>query len=54
VDAAQVVAQTNNIGTADVTIYGTFTAVTGNPTAGSTVVTVHYIQRAADGTADST
>jgi hypothetical protein len=52
VDAATVVAQTNNIGTVDVPIYGTFTAATGNPTAGSTVVTVHYIQRAADGTAN--
>jgi len=54
IDAATVVAQTNNIGTSDVTIYGTFTAATGNPTAGSIVVTVHYIQRAADGTANPT
>jgi len=49
VDAATVVAQTNNIGTSDVTVTGTFTAATGNPTAGSIVVTVRYIQRAADG-----
>ena len=49
IDAAMVVAQTNNIGTADVTIYGTFTAAGGNPTAGSTVVTVEYLQRANDG-----
>ena len=50
IDAAMVVAQTNNIGTSDVTIYGTFTAATGNPTAGSMVVTVEYMQRASDGT----
>lgn len=49
VDAALQVAQTNNLGTADVTIYGTFTAAGGNPTAGSIVLTVEYIQRAADG-----
>lgn len=49
VDAAMVVAQTNNIGTSDVTIFGTFTAAGGNPTAGSIVVTVEYMQRAADG-----
>lgn len=54
VDAATVVAQTNNIGTSDVTIYGTFTAATGNPTAGSIVVTIHYIQRAADGSTNPT
>lgn len=52
IDAAMVVAQTNNIGTSDVTIYGTFTAATGNPTAGSTVVTVEYLQRAQDGSAN--
>lgn len=49
VDAAMVVAQTNNIGVSDVTVYGTFTAAGGNPTAGSIVVTVEYMQRAADG-----
>lgn len=45
VDAAMVVAQTNNIGTSDVTVFGTFTAAGGNPTAGSAVVTVEYMQR---------
>lgn len=49
VDAAQVVAATDNIGTTDVTVTGTFTAAGGNPTAGSTVVTVYYVQRNADG-----
>lgn len=48
-DAALVSSATNNIGTSDVTVTGTFTAVTGNPTAGSVVVTVEYIQRAEDG-----
>jgi len=52
IDAAMVVAQTNNIGTSDVTIYGTFTAATGNPTAGSTVVTVEYLPRAQNGSAE--
>jgi outer membrane PBP1 activator LpoA protein len=54
VDAATVVAQANNIGTTDVTVTGTFTAATGDPTAGSTVVTVYYLQRAADGTVTPT
>lgn len=49
VDAAQQVAQTNNIGTVDVPIFGTFTAAGGNPTAGSIVVTVEYMQRADNG-----
>lgn len=49
VDAAMVVAQTNNLGTSDVTVFGTFTAAGGNPTAGSIVITVEYVQRAADG-----
>lgn len=48
-DAAMVSAETNNIGTSDVTLYGTFTASTGNPTAGTIVITVHYVQRNADG-----
>ena len=51
IDAAMVVAQTNNIGTVDVPIYGTFTAATGNPTAGSIAVTCEYIVREADGSA---
>lgn len=50
IDAAMVVAQTNNIGTSDVPVYGTFTAAGGNPTAGAIVVTVEYIVRNADGT----
>ncbi len=49
-DAATVSSATNNIGTSDVTVTGTFTAVTGNPTAGVAVVTVEYVQRLADGT----
>lgn len=49
IDAATVVAQTNNLGTSDVTIYGTFTAAGGNPTAGAIVVTVEYIQRLDNG-----
>lgn len=48
-DAALVSSATNNIGTTDVTVTGTFTAAGGNPTAGSVVVTVEYIQRAGDG-----
>lgn len=48
-DAAMVPAEMNNIGTSDVAIYGTFTATTGNPTTGTIVVTVEYIQRADDG-----
>jgi hypothetical protein len=50
VDTATVVNQTNNIGTTDTTVTGTFTAATGNATAGSIVVTVEYIQRLSDGT----
>jgi hypothetical protein len=50
VDAATVASATDNIGAADVTITGTFTAATGNPTAGSIVVSAYYIQRNADGT----
>jgi hypothetical protein len=54
VDAATAVAQTNNIGTSDVTVTGTFTAATGNPTAGSTVVSVYYLQRLDDGSSAPT
>lgn len=50
IDAATVVAQTDNIGTVDMPIYATFTAATGNPTAGSMRVAVEYVQRNADGT----
>lgn len=49
IDAATVVAQTNNLGTSDVTVLGTFTAAGGNPTAGSIVVTVEYMQRLDNG-----
>jgi hypothetical protein len=49
IDAATVVAQTDNIGSVDMPIYGTFTAATGNPTAGSMRVIVEYIQRLSDG-----
>jgi hypothetical protein len=52
VDAALVANQINNVGLVDVLLTGTFTAATGNPTAGSTVVTVEYVQRADDGSAD--
>jgi hypothetical protein len=48
-DAALVSSATNNIGTTDVVVTGTFTAATGNPTAGAVVVTIEYIQRADDG-----
>jgi hypothetical protein len=48
-DAALVSSATNNIGTSDVTVTGTFTAAGGNPTSGAVVVTVEYIQRADDG-----
>ena len=48
-DAALVSSATNNIGTTDVVVTGTFTAAGGNPTAGATVVTVEYVQRGSDG-----
>ena len=50
--AGYVPAEMNNIGTADKTLYGTFTATTGDPTSGTIVVTVLYQQRAADGSQD--
>ena len=49
VDSAMQVAETNNIGTSDVGVYGTFTAATADATAGNVVVTIVYIQRAPDG-----
>jgi len=49
IDAAMVPAECNNIGTSDVTVYGTFTATTGDPTAGTIIVTAEYAQRATDG-----
>lgn len=48
-DAALVSSATNNVGTSDVTVTGTFTAAGGNPTAGAAVVTIEYIQRADNG-----
>lgn len=49
-DAQMQVSATNNIGTSDVPVYGTFTAGTGNPTAGASVITVEYLVRNSDGT----
>ncbi len=49
--AATQAAKTNNVGTTDAIIFGTFTAATADATAGSVVVTVEYIVRNADGTA---
>lgn len=43
------VAATDNIGTTDVPVLGTFTASTGNPTAGQIAVTVFYQQRSDTG-----
>jgi hypothetical protein len=48
--AATQAAKTNNVGTTDAIIFGTFTAATADATAGSVVVTVEYIVRNADGT----
>jgi hypothetical protein len=50
--AALVSSATNNIGTSDVSVFGTFTAATGNPTAGAVVVTVTYVVRDSDGAAN--
>ncbi len=52
IDAQFAAPACNNIGTTDVTVTGTFTATTGNPTAGSVVVTVFYMQRDANGNAN--
>jgi hypothetical protein len=48
-DSAQQVVNTNNVGASDVVVTATPTAATANATAGAIVVTVFYIQRAADG-----
>ncbi len=48
-DPALVSALANNIGIYDMPITGTFTAGTGNPTAGSLVVTIEYVQRLPNG-----
>jgi hypothetical protein len=54
VQAAFVADKLNNVGTADVPIYGTFTAATGDATAGSIVITVKYLQRDSAGLANPT
>lgn len=43
------VAATDNIGSTDVPVQATFTATTGNPTAGQIAITVVYQQRASNG-----
>ena len=50
--AATVVPKTNNVGTTDAIIYGTFTAATADATAGSIVVSVEYMVRDTDGSAN--
>ena len=52
--AATQAAKTNNVGTTDAIIYGTFTAATADATAGSIVVTVEYVVRGSDGAANPT
>lgn len=52
ITAGYVPAEMNNIGTTDKTLYGTFTATTGVPTAGTIVITVLYQQRSAAGAQD--
>jgi hypothetical protein len=47
--AALVSSATNNIGTSDVPVYATISATTGNPTAGSVVITCQYLVRGSDG-----
>jgi hypothetical protein len=54
VDAGLQVDDCDNIGTSDVMLQATFTATTGNPTAGQIIVTVVYVQRTADGSANPT
>lgn len=49
VDAGMQSDDCNNIGTSDVALTATFTAATGDPTAGQVVITAVYIQRAPDG-----
>jgi hypothetical protein len=50
--AATQAAKTNNVGTTDAIIYGTFTAATADATAGSIVVSVTYTVRDSDGSAN--
>lgn len=52
VGAATVSSQTDNIGTSDMQITGTFTAATGNAATGSIVVTCVYVQRTSAGVAN--
>jgi hypothetical protein len=54
VDAGMQSDDCNNIGTSDVALTATFTAATGNPTAGQVVITVVYIQRGSDGAVNPT
>jgi hypothetical protein len=49
--AATVASKTNNVGSTDAIIYGTFTAATADATAGSIVVSVDYVVRNYDGAA---
>jgi hypothetical protein len=50
--AATVASKTNNVGSTDAIIYGTFTAATADATAGSIVVSVTYTVRDSDGSAN--
>jgi hypothetical protein len=52
VDAGLQVDDCDNIGTSDVMLQAKFTATTGNATAGQIIVTVVYVQRADDGSAN--
>lgn len=52
IDGVMDVTNTSNIGTSDVTVYGTFTATGANASAGTLLVTVEYVQRATDGSAN--
>lgn len=49
---ASKVANLANVGTADMPLYGTFTATTGNATSGAITFTVIYVQRDAAGNAN--
>ena len=50
--AATQASKTNNVGTTDAIMYGTFTAATADATAGSIVVSVTYTVRDSDGSAN--
>jgi hypothetical protein len=49
IDPNMPVTATDNIGTQDVAVYGTFTATGGNPTAGAVSIIVEYVQREPNG-----